>query len=185
MIPGPRFSPEQMQQRLEVCRAEYAAAKARLADVGFICEGSLVERYTRCANPNCRCAQPDGRHGPYYQLSWKQAGKTVSRLLSVDDAALYEEWIANRRRLESALEDMKDLSRQAGEYLLAAEDRAFPRPAASPSAGRLSRPCEVLRQDETRGYQRHRLIARGFAHPKMTSRPEKAFVCRHSRLVAK
>lgn len=126
-----RLSPEELQRRLEVCRADYAAAKARLADVGFICEGSLVKRYTRCGNPNCRCAQPDSRHGPYYQLSWKQAGKTVSRLLSADDAALYQEWIANRRRLESALDDMRDLSRQAGEYLLAAEHRAFqgpPRP---------------------------------------------------------
>ncbi len=130
-----RLSPEELQRRLEVCRADYAAAKARLADVGFICEGSLVERYTRCGNPNCRCAQPDGRHGPYYQLSWKQSGKTVSRLLSADDAALYEEWIANRRRLESALDDMRDLSRQAGEYLLAAEDRSFQGPPRPRSRG--------------------------------------------------
>ncbi len=130
-MPEARLSPEELQRRLEVCRADYAAAQARVAEVGFICEGSLVERYTRCGNPNCRCAQPDGRHGPYYQLSWKQAGKTVSRLLSADDAALYEEWIANRRRLESALEDMKNLSRRAGEYILAAEGRDFqgpPRP---------------------------------------------------------
>lgn len=130
-MPGSHLSPEELRRRLKVCRADYAAAKARLAEVGFICEGSLVERYTRCGNPNCRCAQPEGRHGPYYQLSWKQAGKTVSRLLSADDAAVYEEWIANRRRLDSALEDMKDLSRQAGEYLLASDDRTFhgpPRP---------------------------------------------------------
>lgn len=124
-----RLSSEELQRRIEACRADYAAAKARLADVGFICEGSLVERYTRCGNPNCRCAQPDGRHGPYYQLSWKQAGKTVSRLLSADDAALYQEWIANRRRLESALDDMRDLSRQAGEYLLATEGRSFQGPS--------------------------------------------------------
>ena len=91
-------------------------------------EGSLARLYTSCGNPNCRCAEPDGRHGPYYQLSWKEAGKTVSRLLSADDARLYAEWIANRRRLESALEDMKDLSRQAGEYLLAADGRAFQGP---------------------------------------------------------
>lgn len=107
--------------------------------MGFICEGSLVERYTSCGNPNCRCAEPAGRHGPYYQLSWKEAGKTVSRLLSADDARLYREWIANRRRLDSALEDMKDLSRQAGQYLLAADGRTFQGPQRPrrrrPSAG--------------------------------------------------
>lgn len=123
-----RLSEHELERRLERCRADYEAAKARIAQVGFICEGSLVERYTSCGNPNCRCAEPDGRHGPYYQLSWKEGGKTVSRLLSADDARLYREWIANRRRLESALDDMKDLSRQAGEYLLAAEGRAFQGP---------------------------------------------------------
>ena len=123
-----RLSRQELQRRLDRCRADYDAAKARLAEVGFICEGSLVERYTSCGNPNCRCAEPDSRHGPYYQLSWKEAGKTVSRLLSADDARLYGEWIANRRRLESALEDMKDLSRQAGEYMLATEGRGFQGP---------------------------------------------------------
>ena len=121
----PRFSEAELERRLKTCRTRYAAAKAALSAVGFTCEGSLVERSTCCHNPNCRCADPNQRHGPYYQLSWKEAGKTVSRLLSADDARLYAEWIANRRRLESALEDMKDLSRQAGEYLLATEGRAF------------------------------------------------------------
>ena len=123
-----RLSRAELERALERCRADYEAAKAAVAEVGFICEGSLVERYTSCGNPNCRCAEPDGRHGPYYQLSWKEAGKTVSRLLSADDARLYGEWIANRRRLESALEDMKDLSRQAGEYMLATESKAFQGP---------------------------------------------------------
>lgn len=130
-----RLSQAELERRLAACRADYESAKAALADVGFICEGSLVERYTTCNNPNCRCADPARRHGPYYQLSWKEAGKTVSRLLSAEDAALYREWIANRRRLEVALATMKDLSRQAGEYLLAKEGRTFlgpVRPRRSP-----------------------------------------------------
>jgi hypothetical protein len=114
-----------LKRRLERLSADYETAKAKLAKVGFTCEGSLVERYTTCNNPNCRCADPAHRHGPYWQLSWKQAGKTVSRLLSADDAALYQEWIANRRRLEAALEEMKDLSRQAGEHILASKGRPF------------------------------------------------------------
>jgi hypothetical protein len=116
-------SPEQTEQRLERLRADYETAKARIAEVGFTCEGSLVERYTTCNNPNCRCADPDQRHGPYWQLSWKEGGKTVSKLLSAEDAALYREWIDNRRRLQAALEQMRDLSRQAGEQILAARGR--------------------------------------------------------------
>lgn len=116
----PRISPTDANPRLQACRADYEDLKARLAEVGFTCEGSLVVRYTTCNNPRCRCADTDQRHGPYYQLSWKQAGRTVSRLISADEARLYQQWIDNRRRLESLLEQMKDLSRTANAYI--AED---------------------------------------------------------------
>ena len=109
---------------LQRVRADYEAAKARLAQIGFTCEGSLLERYTSCKNPNCRCADPDQRHGPYWQISWKQNGKTVSKILPAEDAALYQEWIANRRALEQILNEMRDLSRHAAQQLLA--DRGRP-----------------------------------------------------------
>jgi hypothetical protein len=108
---------------LDSITAEYQAAKARLAEIGFTCEGSLVCRYRCCQNPNCRCADPEQRHGPYWQLSWKHAGRTVSRLLPADDAALYQEWIANRRALEQILDEMRDLSHQAGEQILTSRGR--------------------------------------------------------------
>jgi hypothetical protein len=136
---GSRLSPAELARRLEACRADYGAAKARISEIGFTCEGSLVERYTTCNNPNCCCADPTRRHGPYWQLSWKQNGRTVSRLLSPDQAALYGEWIANRRRLESLLAEMRDLSRRAGEYIATQSGFSFqgpsrPRPGR-PSAG--------------------------------------------------
>jgi hypothetical protein len=120
-----RPSQTQLARRLERLRADYEAAKARVAEIGFTCEGSLVERYTTCNNPNCRCRDPEQRHGPYWQLSWKEGGKTVSKLLQAEDAALYQQWIANRRRLQAALEEMRDLSRQAGEQILASKGRSF------------------------------------------------------------
>jgi hypothetical protein len=94
-------------------------------DSSIRCEGSLACRYRTCNNPNCRCADPDQRHGPYWQLSWKQAGTTVSRNLPAVDAALYRQWIANRRTLEQILDEMRDLSRQAGEHTLASRGRPF------------------------------------------------------------
>lgn len=135
----PRLSKAELDRRLERLRRDYEAVKARLAEVGFTCEGSLAELYTSCGNPNCRCRKPDQRHGPYWQLTWKQAGKTVTRRLSAEDAQLYQQWIANRHQLEAVLEQMRDLSRQAGEYILAAKGRPFhgperprrPRPKAT------------------------------------------------------
>ena len=115
---GPRLSRSELQARIAECDRDYQAVKARIAAVGFICEGSLVERWTRCGKANCRCAEPAGRHGPYYQLSWKEHGRTVSRRLSADEARLYREWIANRHQLDALLNEMKALSRQAGQHLL-------------------------------------------------------------------
>jgi hypothetical protein len=120
-----RSSPKQLERRLERLRVDYETAKRKVAEVGFTCEGSLIERYTTCNNPNCRCRDPEQRHGPYWQLSWKEHGKTVSKLISAEDAALYQQWIANRRRLEAALQQMRDLSRQAGEQILASQGRPF------------------------------------------------------------
>jgi hypothetical protein len=121
-------SKTELKRRLQRLNRDYETVKTRLAEVGFICEGSLTELYTSCGNPNCRCRNPDQRHGPYWQLTWKDGGKTVTRRLSADDAALYRDWIANRRHLEAVLEQMRDLSRQAGEYILTAKGRPFQGP---------------------------------------------------------
>ena len=115
----PRARPSDYQRRLESLAADYQAAKARLAEVGFTCEGSRVERYTSCHNPNCRCADPAQRHGPYWQLSWKEHGRTVSRIISNEEAQPYREWIANRRHLEEILARMRDISRHAAEHATA------------------------------------------------------------------
>jgi len=136
---GRRLSAEERQRRLARCRAEYDALKARIADVGFVCEGSLVERYTSCHNPNCRCADPQRRHGPYWQLSWKEGGRTVSRLLSMEAAVLYREWIDNRRHLDALLAEMRTLSRQAGEYLAEEAGVSFEGPKRSPRRARSAR----------------------------------------------
>ena len=117
-------------------RADYEAAKACLAEIGFTCEGSLALRCTSCKNPDWRCADPDQRHGPYWQISWKTAGKTVSKMLPAEDAALYEEWMANRRALERTLNEMRDLSRDAAQQILAGRGRPLhaperPRPRAA------------------------------------------------------
>ncbi|MGO9903525.1 MAG: hypothetical protein ACLP0J_28530, partial [Solirubrobacteraceae bacterium] len=47
----------------------------------------------------------------------------ISRLLPADDAALYQEWIANRRALEQILNEMRDLSHDAAQQTLAGRGR--------------------------------------------------------------
>jgi hypothetical protein len=131
-----RLSTAELARRLEQCRADYDLAKAHMAEVGFICEGSVAEIYTCCRKPNCKCADPDRRHGPYYQFTWKQTGKTVSRRLSPEEARLYKQWIANRRQLDSVVRQMQNVSRRAGEYLLAETGRSLQGPERRPQPRR-------------------------------------------------
>jgi hypothetical protein len=135
----PRARLSDHERRLEALRADYETAKARVAEVGFTCEGSLVERYTSCHNPNCRCADPAQRHGPYWQLSWKERGRTVSRIISAEEASRYREWIANRRRLDEILSQMRDISRQALEHITDDAGQPFHGPPRPPRQRRSSR----------------------------------------------
>src|SRR6266550_4592482 len=98
---------QRRRERLRHYRREYARLKTRLREIGFICEGTLVERWMQCGKPNCACATDRAsQQGPYYQLSWKEKGKTESRRLPAEHATLYRQWIANRQRLQSIIQQM-------------------------------------------------------------------------------
>jgi hypothetical protein len=106
-------------RRLADAQRRYRQLARTLADIGLVQGGSLVRRYTRCANPNCRCrADPPSLHGPYWQWSAKVDGKTVTRRLSEREAALYAEWIANDRRLRQLTSEMRRVAGQATQLIL-------------------------------------------------------------------
>ena len=130
---------QRRRERLRHYRSEYARLKARLREIGFICEGTLVERWMQCGKPNCACASNRASlHGPYFQLSWKEKSKTVSRRLSAEHAALYRRWIANRQRLQSIIQRMHGVSQKARRHLLPAEkpQKAAPKPGDIPRSPR-------------------------------------------------
>jgi hypothetical protein len=53
-----------------------------LSQVGDFRRGSLNEVRRRCGRPNCACAQPGHPgHGPQYNLTRSEGGKTVARHL--------------------------------------------------------------------------------------------------------
>ena len=60
------------------------------------------------------------------------------QIISAEDAALYQEWINNRQRLEAALKQMRDISRQAGRTDPRRQRPPLPRPPAPPPRRRLS-----------------------------------------------
>jgi hypothetical protein len=60
-----------------------AAIQAQLAQLGDMRSGSITGTGGRCGNPNCHCHRAeDPGHGPYYRLTRKVDGKTVTETLS-------------------------------------------------------------------------------------------------------
>jgi hypothetical protein len=104
---------------LATLQAELDRLKHEIAAVGFVSSGSVVRRFMPCGKPGCRCqADPPKLHGPYWQYSHKVDGKTITRRLTPDQARLYQQWIANRRRIDQLLAQMEQVSGQAAKILL-------------------------------------------------------------------
>jgi hypothetical protein len=60
-----------------------AAVQSQLAQLGDMRAGSITGTGGRCGNPNCHCHRPgDPGHGPYYRLTRKVDGKTVTETFS-------------------------------------------------------------------------------------------------------
>ena len=103
---------------------ECARLAAQLAAIRFIWTGTIQWRMMTCGKPACAChADPRSRHGPYPYWTTKKAQRTVSVLLSRDEAAVYDTWIANRRLLEKIVEQIKRLSRKAAKPALRLQAR--------------------------------------------------------------
>lgn len=103
-----------MNASLQRLHRRHRKLAQELASIGPVLKGSVVQSYTTCGNPNCRCnADPPQLHGPYWQWSTAVNGKTVTRRLAPDNAALYREWIDNRKRVEAILAQMHELALEA------------------------------------------------------------------------
>lgn len=112
------MSHEQLTRRqAEALRRQeenFKQAKAEINDLGFVLQGSVVERWMECGKPACRCHEdPEARHGPYYQWSWKDGGKTRAVYLTKEQAALCKKWSMNNRRLNKTISRLRSISLRA------------------------------------------------------------------------
>lgn len=99
---------EKMLRQYEM---EFQDIKGEIAEIGFILQGSVTERWMVCGKPSCSCSKDaDARHGPYYQLSWKTDAKTNSIYLTEKQADLCREWLQNNRGLETIIKRLRSLS---------------------------------------------------------------------------
>lgn len=121
-------------RRLQGYRRQLQRLAQQLAGADWISSGSVSSYTSTCGKPNCHChSDPAHLHGPYWQWTSKRNGKTVARSLSPGLAHLYQEWIANRRRLLAILSQMEELSHAAAPLLLESDRGPWPSPPAKPT----------------------------------------------------
>src|SRR6266852_1331366 len=72
-----------MPDSLADLEARRAAVQRQIAQLGDMRAGSITGTGGRCGNPNCHCHQAgDPGHGPYYRLTRKVKGKTITTTFS-------------------------------------------------------------------------------------------------------
>lgn len=85
--------------------------KRGLDQLEYFCKGTVLKRMMKCGKAQCACAaDPDKRHGPYFELTYKANGKTVNVKLSPETAPLYKAASLQYRKLKTLLNRLEKLS---------------------------------------------------------------------------
>ena len=72
-----------MSNSLVELEGRRAGVQSQISQLGDMRSGSITGTGGRCGNPNCHCHQPeDAGHGPYYRLTRKVKGQTVTETFS-------------------------------------------------------------------------------------------------------
>lgn len=88
----------------------YEKWKSQLAALGLIAQGTIRPRQITQPDPNDRRRKKV--YGPYFQWTMKKQGRTVTVNLTRHQAPAFQKAIANQRRLEKILLQMRALSLQ-------------------------------------------------------------------------
>jgi hypothetical protein len=72
-----------MTDTLSALEAQRAQTQHQISRLGDMRSGSITSTGGRCGNPGCHCHQPnDPGHGPFYRLTRKVNGKSVTESFS-------------------------------------------------------------------------------------------------------
>ena len=72
-----------MSDTLAELESRRAAIQSEVARLGDMRSGSITSTGGRCGNPNCHCHRPGASgHGPFYRLTRKVDGRTVTETFS-------------------------------------------------------------------------------------------------------
>jgi len=84
--------------------------RQQLCELGPGLRASLIERYTQCGKPGCKCMRGE-KHGPAYYLAVSYAkGRTRQIYVPKDLKPLVEQWVRNYHQAMSVLEEISGIN---------------------------------------------------------------------------
>ena len=103
--------------------------------------GSVSERSMKCGRKECRCQHdPQARHGPYYSLTRAEGGKTRSRYLTAEQAAVARQQVEAGHEFRKHVEAFWQACEQWGDAQLEAPEAAAQEAVKKGASKRRSRP---------------------------------------------
>ena len=117
------------------------AISSQIAQLGDMRSGSITGTGGRCGNPRCHCHRTgDPGHGPYYRLTRKVDGKTVTETFSSSvGLAKARREVAEYHRFRELSDQLLDVNEQICELrpveegLLSAQEKKRPKRSAKKS----------------------------------------------------
>jgi hypothetical protein len=101
----------QQTAQLERRAQRFQELKRGFDQLEYFCKGTVLKRMMKCGKAGCAChTDPDKRHGPYFELTYKTNGKTVNVKLSPEAAPLYKAASLQYRKLKTLLARLEMLS---------------------------------------------------------------------------
>ena len=114
---------------------------AELAEPRPMRRGSVSVRSMKCGRMGCRCQdEPEARHGPYYSLTRAEGGKTQSRYLSAEQAALVRQQVEAGQQFRRHVDAYWEACEQWADAELKAPEAASEEAAKKGASKRPSRP---------------------------------------------
>jgi hypothetical protein len=130
------MTPDQIRARIRETLAEQRRTVASLLRLREQLHGSLFVRYGQCGKAACACRGEGRRHGPYYVLSTRSAGRGSFSYLDAPTAREARQRVARYRAFRAGLKGLQrvnaslvDLLRRYQQAQLATTARRLGLPA--------------------------------------------------------
>ena len=102
--------PASSPQREAQLRQQRRRIAKGLGAEGEILRGSLIERFTVCSRPGCRCLEKGEKHGPYLYVSIFDGKQSRQVYVPRSMHAQVRRWVHNAQRLSEAVGTLSALS---------------------------------------------------------------------------